>query len=86
MRVALRMAIEQLAEEGPRRALDLRDKHDRLAHLDDVPEPGGAEVVELVEGGRLLPRWGTRAGSLGRRPVPGSSHGPSVARCRPPPG
>src|SRR5581483_12020597 len=43
MGVTLGMAVEELAEQGPARALDLRDEHERLADRDDVVEPRAAK-------------------------------------------
>ena len=43
MRMALGMAVEELAEEGTARSLDLGDEDQRLAHVDAML---GAELAE----------------------------------------
>ena len=66
MRVHLRVAVEQLAEQRAAGALDLRDEHERLMDRNEVRKPlvdERAVLVRLAE----LDRHQTRASSGERR-------------------
>jgi hypothetical protein len=54
--VALRMPVEQPAEECAARALDLRDEHHGLADLHDVVGADLTELPVLLELVQLLPQ------------------------------
>jgi hypothetical protein len=55
VRVALRVAVEELAQERAAGTLDLGDEDERLANLDQVLEPQAAQLAVLVELAEPLP-------------------------------
>ncbi len=66
--VAFRVPVEELAQERPARALDLRDEHQRLPNLHQMLQPDPGQRAVLLQLAQLLPRG--RLGDNLRRLLP----------------
>ena len=55
VRMHFGVAVEELAEQRPARALDLRDQHERLAHRHQLVQPHLRQRLVLLELGQALP-------------------------------